>query len=80
MRLTVLSLYATDCGDQSVEGQPGLQDLFYVWLFYFMCVDMYPIALLPVLEYSVCSFMHYGDLSHSTPPPLLDSSISFPSF
>ena len=53
MRLTVLSLYATDSGDQSVdvEGQPGLQDLFYVWLFYFMCVDMYslqiPLGLLP---------------------------------
>ena len=90
MRLTVLSLYATDCGDQSVdvEGQPGLQDLFYVWLFYFMCVDMYslqiPLALLPLPVLSVCSLcIIYGDLSHSsTPPPapLLDSSISFPSF
>ena len=48
------------CGDQSVdvEGQPGLQDLFYVWLFYFMCVDMYSlqIALLLVL----CVLDHYA--------------------
>ena len=54
----------------NVEGQPGLQDLFYVWLFYFMCVDMYslqiPLALLPVLCVLI---MHYGDLSHSSTPP-----------